>query len=111
MVAIYYGSLAKDVKEENYEQFLNKDKLIMLATKAFGMGIDIDDIEIVAHFAPTGNVCDYVQEIGRAARRNDLKGEALYRYNTKDFKHINILIIKYITSYNRLFCNLVLPYE
>ena len=91
MVAIYYGSLAKDVKEENYEQFLNKDKLIMLATKAFGMGIDIDDIEIVAHFAPTGNVCDYVQEIGRAARRNDLKGEALYRYNTKDFKHINRL--------------------
>lgn len=29
----------------------------------------------------------------------------------QDFKHINILIIKYITSYNRLFCNLVLPYE
>jgi ATP-dependent DNA helicase RecQ len=63
----------------------------MLATKAFGMGIDINDIEIVAHFAPTGNVCDYVQEIGRAARREDLHGEALYSYNSRDFKHINRL--------------------
>lgn len=63
----------------------------MLATKAFGMGIDIDDIQIVVHFAPTGNVCDYVQEIGRAARREDLDGEAYYQYNTSDFKHINRL--------------------
>jgi ATP-dependent DNA helicase RecQ len=63
----------------------------MLATKAFGMGIDINDIEIVAHFAPTGNVCDYVQEIGRAARQEDLRGEAFYHYNSKDFKHINRL--------------------
>ena len=63
----------------------------MLATKAFGMGIDIDDIELVVHFAPTGNVCDYVQEIGRAARRKNLIGEAYYHYNPKDFKHINRL--------------------
>lgn len=90
-VAVYYGTLSKDRKQENYEQFYNKEKLFMLATKAFGMGIDIDDIEIVAHFAPTGNVCDYVQEIGRAARKEQLKGEAIYHYNSKDFKHINRL--------------------
>ena len=90
-VAIYHGSLEKDDKEENYNLFLSKEKLVMLATKAFGMGIDINDIEIVAHFAPTGNVCDYVQEIGRAARREDLIGEAYYHYNSKDFKHINRL--------------------
>lgn len=90
-VAIYHGSLSKDAKQENYEKFLAKEKLVMLATKAFGMGIDINDIEIVAHFAPTGNVCDYVQEIGRAARRDDLRGEALYNYNSRDFKHINRL--------------------
>lgn len=63
----------------------------MLATKAFGMGIDIDDIEVVAHFAPTGNVCDCVQEIGRAARRPTLKGEAYYKFMKNDFKHINKL--------------------
>ncbi len=90
-IAVYHGSLSKDVKQENYEKFLAKEKLVMLATKAFGMGIDIDDIELVVHFAPTGNVCDYVQEIGRAARREDLRGEALYYYNPRDFKHINRL--------------------
>ena len=63
----------------------------MLATKAFGMGIDIDDIEIVVHFSPTGNVCDYVQEIGRAARKPCLKGEANYKFMKNDFKHINRL--------------------
>lgn len=90
-VAMYHGSLSKEAKQENYEKFLSKEKLLMLATKAFGMGIDINDIEIVAHFAPTGNVCDYIQEIGRAARREDLRGEALYYYNSRDFKHINRL--------------------
>lgn len=90
-IAIYHGALSKDQKQENYERFLAKEKLVMLATKAFGMGIDINDIELVVHFAPTGNVCDYVQEIGRAARREDLTGDALYYYNPRDFKHINRL--------------------
>lgn len=90
-VTIYHGQLDKNQKTENYEMFYNKQKNIMLATKAFGMGIDIDDIEIIVHFAPTGNVCDYVQEIGRAARRRDLVGEAYYNYMSNDFKHINRL--------------------
>lgn len=90
-IAVYHGSLSKDAKQENYEKFLAKEKLVMFATKAFGMGIDIDDVELVVHFAPTGNVCDYVQEIGRAARREDLRGEAIYYYNPHDFKHINRL--------------------
>ncbi len=90
-VAIYHGSLSKEDKLENYEKYLAGEKMVMLATKAFGMGIDIDDISIVAHFAPTGNVCDYVQEIGRAARKPELEGEAFYLYDSRDFKHINRL--------------------
>ncbi len=112
-VAIYHGSLSKDMKQENYEDFYAKKKLVMLATKAFGMGIDINDIELVVHFAPTGNVCDYVQEIGRAARKENLRGEAYYHYNPKDFKHINRLhgmstiqhyqLIKVIEKINELY--------
>ena len=90
-VAVYHGSMTKEQKQENYEDYCEKKKLVMLATKAFGMGIDINDIELVVHFAPTGNVCDYVQEVGRAARREDLRGEAYYNYNPKDFKYINRL--------------------
>ena len=47
------------IHQKHYEKFRTGEKLVMLATKAFGMGVDISDIAIVAHFAPTGNVCDY----------------------------------------------------
>lgn len=90
-ISRYHGKLSGYEKEENYLKFLKKETHIMLATKAFGMGIDIDDIEIVAHFSPTGNVCDYIQEIGRAARRPGLDGEAYYKFMQNDFKHINRL--------------------
>lgn len=90
-ITIYNGQMPADEKKENAELFKNKEKLIMLATKAFGMGIDISDIEIVSHFAPTGNVCDYVQEIGRAARKKELQGEAVYYHMKNDFQHINKL--------------------
>jgi ATP-dependent DNA helicase RecQ len=90
-VTKYHGRLDGFKKEENYLGFKNKEKLVMIATKAFGMGIDIDDIERVMHFAPTGNVCDYLQEVGRAARRPKMEGEALYKYMSSDFKHINRL--------------------
>ena len=90
-VAFYHGKLSKEEKLSSYEDFLSGKKLVMMATKAFGMGIDINNIEVVMHFAPTGNVCDYVQEIGRAARRKDLNGEARYHYDKSDFKYINRL--------------------
>ena len=90
-VAVYHGGLSKEKKLAGYEDFLSGKKFVMLATKAFGMGIDIEDIEVVMHFAPTGNVCDYVQEIGRAARRKDLNGVARYHYDKGDFKYINRL--------------------
>jgi len=88
-VARYHGQMNKIEKKENYELFFNGIRSVMLATKAFGMGIDIDNIETIVHFAPTGNVCDYVQEIGRAARRKELQGEAYYQHMSNDFKHIN----------------------
>lgn len=90
-VAKYHGQLPAEQKQEGFLKFKNGDVLVMLATKAFGMGIDISDICIVAHFAPTGNVCDYMQEIGRAARAPELSGQAIYSHMSNDFKHINRL--------------------
>ena len=43
------------------------DKRMIIATKAFGMGIDISDIDRVYHVAPSSTFVDYIQEIGRAA--------------------------------------------
>ena len=63
----------------------------MLATKAFGMGIDINDIKEVYHFAPTGNLADYVQEIGRVARDPDMLGVASTDYFKQDFQYVRKL--------------------
>ena len=90
-ISVCHGSLAADEKNEYIEAFRTGEKPVMLATKAFGMGIDIPDIAVVVHFAPTGNVCDYMQEIGRAARDSSICGHAIYKHMSNDFKHINRL--------------------
>ena len=88
-VVKYYGSLEKSDKDDSLEQFKVGNKKVMLATKAFGMGIDIEDIFVISHFAPTGNLCDYLQEVGRAARDKNINGQAIYDHMSNDFKYIN----------------------
>lgn len=90
-VSRYHGQLDAFEKNEAFEKFRNGKTPVMLATKAFGMGIDIPDIAVVVHFAPTGNVCDYMQEIGRAARDAKIDGHAVYHHMRNDFQHINRL--------------------
>ncbi|XRG77003.1 helicase-related protein [Rossellomorea sp. GAMAL-10_SWC] len=87
----YYGTMKKDEKNDSFHRYKNGESLIMLATKAFGMGIDIPNINNVIHFAPTGNVCDYIQEIGRAARDEKILGKAYFDFMTKDFNHVKRL--------------------
>jgi RecQ family ATP-dependent DNA helicase len=80
----YYGSLDKDLKQHAYEQFLSGEKQVMISTKAFGMGVDISDIQVVYHHAPSGLLPDYVQEVGRLARDPKIKGYAALNYSTQD---------------------------
>mgnify|MGYP005816256157 CR=1 FL=1 len=80
----YYGSLDSHLKELAYRQFKNGDRKIMVSTKAFGMGVDISDIQVVYHHAPSGLLPDYVQEIGRVARDPKIKGFAALNYSTQD---------------------------
>lgn len=68
----YYGSLQKEEKDEVLSEYKSGEIQFVIATKAFGMGIDIPDITNVYHYAPTGNVVDYIQEIGRAARNKSM---------------------------------------
>ena len=63
----------------------------LFCTKAFGMGIDVGDIVHVIHFAPTGTLADYVQEIGRAARDPALMGTAHIDYFPSDLKYVRAL--------------------
>ena len=91
LVQLYYGNLDAVNKEESYQRFRNGSSRAMISTKAFGMGVDIDDITVVYHHAPSGHLADYVQEIGRLARRSDLTGIAAIDFNKKDLKFTKIL--------------------
>lgn len=64
----YHAGLPQDVRRENQEIFMAEDATIMVATIAFGMGIDKPDIRYVFHLNLPGSVEAYYQEIGRAGR-------------------------------------------
>lgn len=79
-IGTYTGRNINDLSVEQFnehkrmvfEGFRKGTTPIMLATKAFGMGVDVNDVKNVYHYAVSGNLCDYVQEIGRAARKNSV---------------------------------------
>lgn len=65
----YHGKLPKAEREAAQTRFMRKGaKRIMVATSAFGMGIDKPDIRFVVHVQPPGSLEQYVQEAGRAGR-------------------------------------------
>jgi ATP-dependent DNA helicase RecQ len=64
----YHGGMAAGVREKLHEEFLADEVPIMVATSAFGMGIDKPDIRWVAHLALPDSPDSYLQEIGRAGR-------------------------------------------
>jgi ATP-dependent DNA helicase RecQ len=64
----YHAGLPQEVRRENQEVFMAEDGIVMVATIAFGMGIDKPDIRYVFHMNLPGSVEAYYQEIGRAGR-------------------------------------------
>lgn len=78
-------------KRDTFDKFRKGIAPIMYATKAFGMGVDVNDIKNVYHYAATGNLCDYVQEIGRAARKNSMTGYAITDFYYNDLMFMKVL--------------------
>jgi ATP-dependent DNA helicase RecQ len=67
-VALYHGQLAVKERKSNQDAFMQGLCRIMVATNAFGMGIDKRDIRFVVHYQITANLETYYQESGRAGR-------------------------------------------
>ena len=67
-VGKYHGGLKDEEKEYYQEEFLKENINLMIATNAFGMGIDKSNVRYVIHFTMPKNIESYYQEIGRAGR-------------------------------------------
>ena len=70
-VSIYHGKLPAAERNANQDEFMSGARRVMVATNAFGMGIDKADIRFVVHFQMPGSVQAYYQEAGRAGRDGD----------------------------------------
>ncbi|MCO5159311.1 MAG: DNA helicase RecQ [Aquamicrobium sp.] len=79
----YHGGMDKAAREKNQTRFQNEEAVIMVATIAFGMGIDKPDVRFVAHIDLPGSIEAYYQETGRAGR-DGLPSEALMLYGYDD---------------------------
>ncbi|MFN3659927.1 MAG: helicase-related protein, partial [Brevinematales bacterium] len=75
-VEMYHAGLEKTQREQALKRFLSGEVRWMIATSAFGMGIDKPDIRTIVHIQPPPSIEDYLQQIGRAGR--DGKGATAY---------------------------------
>lgn len=66
--AIYHGRLPAAERRQNQEAFMQGDCRLMVATNAFGMGIDKEDVRFILHYQMPANLETYYQEAGRAGR-------------------------------------------
>lgn len=79
----YHGGLTNKEKEEHFNLWKNNQKLVMVATNAFGMGIDKPDVKTVIHINLPESIESYFQEAGRAGRNNN-KAYAIILKNKGD---------------------------
>ena len=88
----FNGQMDPNDKIANQEAFIRNEVKVMVATSAFGMGVDKKDVKLVIHYDISSSLEDYVQEAGRAGRDPAMQAECYVLYNDSDLdKHFILL--------------------
>lgn len=99
-VGRYHAGLSDQERSLNQEQFLYDETQLMVATNAFGMGIDKSNIRFVIHYNMPKNIEAYYQEAGRAGRDGD-PGECILLFGAQDIVLQKFLIEQSVTAPER----------
>ena len=97
-VAKCHAYMDEDEREKQEFQFICGKKRIMVATTAFGMGVDVSDIRLVLHFNLPLSVIDYYQQIGRAGRDGN-PAHAVLLYAKEDIDLNQYILDQYILEH------------
>ena len=88
----YHGKMDPNEKIHNQNAFINNEVQCIVATSAFGMGVDKKDVGLVVHYEISDSLENYVQEAGRAGRDPEIKASCYVLYNDNDLdKHFILL--------------------
>ncbi|NLX97527.1 MAG: ATP-dependent DNA helicase RecQ [Rhodopirellula sp.] len=102
-VAMYHGQLDTSTKMEQQHNFTTGKANIAVATNAFGLGIDLPDIDWIIHFYMPPSLLDYYQEIGRGA--HGLPGQCckcLLTYDPDDRRLIEGMVLRNVASSQKI---------
>ncbi|WP_338627256.1 DNA helicase RecQ [Clostridium baratii] len=89
----YHAGMGEEDKEKSQEDFLFERKNVMIATNAFGMGIDKSNVRFIVHASIPKNLETYYQEIGRGGRDGE-KCDCYLFYSRDDIRRVEFLINK-----------------
>lgn len=88
----FHGQLDKERKKENMASFMKGQKEVIVATSAFGMGVDKDDVKTVIHYNISDSLENYIQEAGRAGRKETIQAKCYILFSESDLnKHFSLL--------------------